>query len=71
MAEGREQSEWARASSLMALIANAHRDARKTRPFKPADFDPFARRDRRATNDKAALRALLTGERDNEENNGT
>lgn len=28
----------------MALIANAHRDPKKTRAFKPSDFDPFARR---------------------------
>ncbi|MBK9128178.1 MAG: hypothetical protein IPM13_10300 [Phycisphaerales bacterium] len=30
--------------ALMALIANCHRDPRKTPAFKPADFDPFARR---------------------------
>lgn len=43
MADSRERSEWARASALMALIANAHRDPRKGRAFKPSDFDPFAR----------------------------
>ncbi|MCK6458241.1 MAG: hypothetical protein L6Q92_17140 [Phycisphaerae bacterium] len=30
-------------SSLLALIANAHRDPKKTRAFKPGDFDPFAK----------------------------
>lgn len=29
-------------ASLMALFANAHRDPKKGRPFRPADFDPFA-----------------------------
>lgn len=43
MSEARERSEWARTSALMALLANAHRDPRKGRAFKPSDFDPFAR----------------------------
>jgi hypothetical protein len=43
MAEGRSRDEWARTSSLLALIANAHRDRKKTRAFKPSDFDPFAK----------------------------
>ncbi len=42
MAEGRSRDEWARTSSLLAMIANCHRDPKKTRAFKPADFDPFA-----------------------------
>ena len=42
MAEARQRDEWARASSLMALIANANRDPRKHRAFRPTDFDPFA-----------------------------
>lgn len=25
----------------MALVANANRDPRKTRTFRPSDFDPF------------------------------
>jgi len=44
MAEGRAKDEWARMSTLLALFANCHRDPKKTRAFKPADFDPFARR---------------------------
>ncbi len=46
MAEGRARDEWVRMSSLMALIANAHRDPKKRCSFKPRDFDPFARRSR-------------------------
>ncbi len=42
MAEAKQRDEWARTSSLMALIANANRDAKKHRAFRPTDFDPFA-----------------------------
>jgi len=42
MAEGKQRDEWARTSSLMALIANANRDAKKHRAFRPTDFDPFS-----------------------------
>ena len=41
MAEGRQRHDWALASTLMALFANAHRDPKRTRPLKPSDFDPF------------------------------
>jgi hypothetical protein len=40
MADARQKHDWSMTSSLMALIANAHRDPKKHRPFKPADFDP-------------------------------
>lgn len=64
MAEARERSEWGRMSALLALIANAHRDPKKTRAFKPGDFDPFAERGsggQERTNDMPALRALFRG----------
>ena len=61
MAEARQRSEWARMSTLLALIANAHRDAKKTRAFTPSDFDPFARRQSSTTNDMAGLRAVFQG----------
>ncbi|MEQ9616666.1 MAG: hypothetical protein RLN60_01385 [Phycisphaerales bacterium] len=72
MAEARQRSEWARTSTLMALIANANRDPKKTRAFKPSDFDPFAGRQSDTTNDMTALRALFTGGHAQltEENNG-
>ena len=41
MAEGRGQFQWGQTSSLLALTANAHRDPRKTRAFKPKDFNPY------------------------------
>ena len=42
MAEGKQRNDWARTSSLMALIANANRDTKKHRAFRPTDFDPFS-----------------------------
>jgi hypothetical protein len=42
MAETKQRDEWARTSSLMALFANANRDAKKHRAFRPTDFDPFS-----------------------------
>jgi hypothetical protein len=44
MAEARLHDEWSRMSALMALLANLQRDPKKTRAFKPADFDPFVKR---------------------------
>lgn len=43
MAEARQKHDWSMTSSLMALIANAHRDPKKHGPFKPTDFDPTSR----------------------------
>jgi len=43
MAEARVRDEWSRTSSLMALVANCNRDPKRTRAFRPSDFDPFAR----------------------------
>lgn len=41
MAEARVKDEWRRISTLLALIANCHRDPSKTKALRPADFDPF------------------------------
>lgn len=37
------KDEWARTGSLMALLANCHRDPKRSRAYRPSDFDPFAR----------------------------
>ena len=42
MTDGHQRSVWSRTSALMALIANTQRDPKKTRAFRPSDFDPFA-----------------------------
>lgn len=43
MAEARMKDAWSRTSSLMALLANCHRDPKKTRAYRPSDFDPFGK----------------------------
>ncbi|NLY01521.1 MAG: hypothetical protein GXY83_35970 [Rhodopirellula sp.] len=47
MAEGRGRQSWAHTSAILALIANVNRDPKKTRPFKPSDFDPYSAKDKR------------------------
>lgn len=44
MAEAVSRQRWAHTSALMCVIANCHRDPKKTRPFQPADFDPHRQR---------------------------
>lgn len=42
MAEARQRHDWQIAASMLALLANCHRDPTKSRAFRPGDFDPFA-----------------------------
>ena len=59
MAEARLETEWARASALLALIANVNRDPKKTRAFRPDDFNPFAeKRTTGVTLDKGNIHIL-------------
>lgn len=44
MAEAAGRHRWAHTSAVLALVANAHRDPKKGRPFTPADFNPYLRR---------------------------
>lgn len=44
MARAATRERWARASSVMALLANIHRDPKKHAPFAPSDFDPTRER---------------------------
>jgi len=44
MAEAVSRQQWAHTSAIMCVIANCHRDPKKTRPFTPADFNPYLRR---------------------------
>ena len=59
MAEGRQRADWARNSALMALIANTQRDPKKTRAFRPSDFDPFARAAPVAKTDIGVLKTVF------------
>ena len=42
MADGRSRSLWGHTAALLAMLANTHRDPKKTRAFRPEDFDPHA-----------------------------
>jgi hypothetical protein len=74
MEDGRSRREWARTSAQLALLANVHRDP-KRRAFKPADFDPYARRGEassRIVDTKTAfgaMRAAFVGKRKNRRDN--
>lgn len=61
MVEARTQDEWARLSSLMALLANCNRDPKRSKPYQPHDFDPFGRRPEPKPADRAELRAWFLG----------
>lgn len=40
MAEARQLDQWNHTAALLALLANVHRDPKKTRPLRPIDFHP-------------------------------
>ena len=44
MGEARSQQAWAHTSSVLAMLANLHRDPKKTRTYKPDDFNPHVRK---------------------------
>ena len=49
MAEATRREAWQHTAWLSAMIANANRDPKKKpSPFQPDDFNPLARRDRKA-----------------------
>jgi len=59
MAEGLGRERWAHTSMICCLIANANRDPRRSRPFKPSDFDPYtARRSEAVVVDKENIGLL-------------
>ncbi len=42
MAEARAKENWTHTSSVLAMIANVNRDPKKSRAFRPDDFNPYA-----------------------------
>ena len=44
MAEARGRDNWQRTSAVLALLANIHRDPKRSGLFKPDDFNPYTRR---------------------------
>jgi len=41
MAQSRQEDNWNHTAALLAMQANANRDPKKGRAFKPADFHPI------------------------------
>jgi ribose-phosphate pyrophosphokinase len=62
MAEGLGRERWAHTSLICTLVANANRDPKRTRPFKPLDFDPYARQDRRARSSRVPISAKVVAD---------
>ncbi|MBA3935835.1 MAG: hypothetical protein H0X38_00060 [Planctomycetes bacterium] len=60
MAAGADASRWNHTATLMALIANCHRDPKRHRAYTPADFHPdHARESVPRTRDLTVLRDLF------------
>lgn len=52
MAEAKERAAWGRAAMVACLIAETNRDEKKkSEPFTPDDFNPYADNTDRANND--------------------
>lgn len=47
MADGRQKSDWSHTSSVLCILANINRDPKKSRAYKPQDFNPTIKRARR------------------------
>jgi len=64
MAEARGRDNWAHTSAVLALVANVNRDPKKTRAYKPSDFDPYSAREKRdeaiEVTDMAVLKDAFT-----------
>lgn len=65
MAEAQGRGRWAHTSAILALIANVNRDPKKTRPYRPSDFDPFSASEKRdgaiEVTDMAVLKVVFKG----------
>ena len=44
MAEAKSRENWNHTSTVLAMIANVNRDPKKSRAFRPDDFNPYAAR---------------------------
>jgi hypothetical protein len=58
MAEARSRDRWTHTSTLLAMLANIHRDPKKkSSPYRPADFSPFRPKEK-VVRDKVPITAL-------------
>lgn len=60
MAQAAGRDRWNHTSALLALTANCHRDPKKGRAFKAADFHPHLARPRKRRLAKADITLLKT-----------
>jgi hypothetical protein len=44
MGEARSQVLWNHTSSILAMLANIHRDAKRSRIYHPSDFNPHGKK---------------------------
>jgi hypothetical protein len=44
MADAGSRDAWSHTSVVLAMIANANRDPKRTRAFRPSDFDPYSQK---------------------------
>lgn len=43
MAEGRSRALWGHTSAILTILANAHRDPKRSKAYVPDDFNPHVR----------------------------
>ncbi|MCI0333700.1 MAG: hypothetical protein L0228_10820 [Planctomycetes bacterium] len=46
MAEAKTRQAWNHTASILAMLANVHRDPKKSRALRPADFHPHLRHEK-------------------------
>jgi hypothetical protein len=44
MGEAKSQMLWSHTSSVLAMLANIHRDAKRSKVYHPSDFNPHAKK---------------------------
>lgn len=68
MVDARQRNEWDHTSTMMALLANIHRDPDKTSAISPQEFNPFlCDKPRERVTDLGVLRKhFVDGEKKNE-----
>ncbi|MCD6405999.1 MAG: hypothetical protein J7M19_09250 [Planctomycetes bacterium] len=58
MGEARSKEAWAHTSAVLAMTANINRDPKRTKAFKPADFNPYEVAKQKAVTGKADISVL-------------
>ncbi len=63
MLDGRQRHDWSIAATVMSVLANIHRDPKRSRQMKPSDFDPFAKQSRPVKVDVSVLKDVFIDRR--------